>query len=88
MNQKLKLKLKSLIYKNPLFKFIKIPIFMNRMYKWYLQGSPPPSPHFIKQTILKRHSIYDACWVETGTNKGDTTSFLANFAQHVYTVEP
>ena len=85
---KIKLKIKSLIFTNSLFSLIKKIIFSKRLYTWYSLNSPSPSPHFVKQAILKRHSIKNSDWVETGTNKGDTTNFLSTFSPNVYTIEP
>ena len=45
-------------------------------------------PKFIKNATLKRFAISDACWVETGTYRGETTRFLAKKAPFVHTIEP
>lgn len=45
-------------------------------------------PKFIKNAVLKRFAIADACWVETGTYKGETTRFLARFSPMVHSIEP
>jgi len=62
---------------------------MDQMLEWYVnQKCSPPSPHFIKQSILERHGISNSTWVETGTFKGNTTAFLANRFKHVHSIEP
>ena len=47
-----------------------------------------PSPHFVKQSVLLRHSIPNCQWVETGTYYGATAQFLAQICTHVHTIEP
>lgn len=51
-------------------------------------GVLPPSPFFVKQAVLLRHSLPDSTWVETGTYLGQTTTFLSKFAKFVYSLEP
>jgi hypothetical protein len=57
-------------------------------WQWQQRQYAAPSPHFVKQSVLRRHAIPAATWIETGTFKGDTTAFLACFAKHVVTIEP
>lgn len=56
--------------------------------EWELRLFSPPSPHFIKQLTLLRYCIPNGIWVETGTYLGDTTNFLSEHAQFVYSIEP
>ena len=42
----------------------------------------------MKIEVLKRYSIPNMTWVETGTWMGDTTSALSAMAFHVHTIEP
>jgi len=37
---------------------------------------------------MKRHSLPDATWVETGTHEGESSSVLSRFANRVVTLEP
>lgn len=55
---------------------------------WELRRFSPPSPHYIKQTVLERHSLPYCTWIETGTHLGLTTKKLAKIANYVYTIEP
>ncbi len=47
-----------------------------------------PCPTHVKWEVLRRYGGEDRVWIETGTYYGDTTAFLAEFASHVYTIEP
>ena len=59
------------------------------LYLWYkLKKSEPPSPHFIKQSILLRHNIKNSTWIETGTYLGHTTKLLSENSNFVHTIEP
>lgn len=55
---------------------------------WEKRGFSEFAPQFVKEQVLFRHSIKNAIWVETGTYHGTTTSFFAEIAPHVYTIEP
>ena len=69
--------------------FIKEILKAYRLYQWYRKtNSSPPAPHFLKQSILLRHSIENASWIETGTFMGDTTKILAQNFPLVHTIEP
>lgn len=48
----------------------------------------PPGPQCIKHIVMKRHSLPDATWVETGTHEGESSSVLSRFANRVVTLEP
>ena len=55
---------------------------------WNKRGFLDNSPQFIKQKILKKNSIKNAVWIESGTYLGSTTSFLSKISPHVHTIEP
>lgn len=48
----------------------------------------PPAPQCVKHSIMKRHSLSEATWVETGTHLGESSAVLSNFAKRVVTLEP
>lgn len=56
--------------------------------QWSKRGYAAPSPHFVKQACLLRNRFPAATWVETGTFLGQTTQFLSNHAEKVYSIEP
>ena len=57
--------------------------------KWYAREyCSPPSPHFVKQSVLLRHGTKESCWIETGTYLGSTTKILAKEFKSVHTIEP
>lgn len=58
------------------------------MRDWQRRAYDVPSPHEVKQAVLRRHHIEGATWGETGTASGRTTTFLARFAPRVITIEP
>ena len=47
---------------------------------WNKRGFLDNSPQFIKQKILKKNSIKNAVWIESGTYLGTTTSFLSKIS--------
>ena len=47
-----------------------------------------PSPHFVKQSVLLRHAVDNATWIETGTYLGSTTAILSERFPIVHTIEP
>ncbi len=55
---------------------------------WLKSSFKSPSPHFIKQLVLKREGVSNGIWIETGTYLGDTTKYLSTFANKVYSIEP
>jgi hypothetical protein len=61
---------------------------LNHLCDWEKRGYAPPSPSFVKRSVLQRFGIATATWVETGTFQGDTTDFLSHDAKAVYTIEP
>jgi len=62
---------------------------LSELISWFVNDKcSSPSPHFVKQATLSRHSIPNSTWIETGTYLGSTTAFLAHLASHVHTIEP
>lgn len=62
---------------------------LSELVNWFVNNRcGSPSPHFVKQATLSRHSIANSTWIETGTYLGSTTAFLAKLAAHVHTIEP
>jgi hypothetical protein len=55
---------------------------------WEQRGYDAPSPPFVKRACIRRNGLQGATWIETGTYRGDTTRFLADFASRVYSIEP
>lgn len=55
---------------------------------WKHHGFPLPCPKTIKDSVLLRHNLPDAVWVETGTYQGETTQLLSKVSSFVYTIEP
>lgn len=58
------------------------------LHEWQLADFDVPAPAVVKRSVLKRYSLPDATWVETGTNMGNTTAFLDQFADRIITIEP
>lgn len=56
--------------------------------KWRKDGFTTPLPTDAKRSVLSRYGLHGGTWVETGTYLGDTTAFLAGFADRVITLEP
>lgn len=56
--------------------------------KWALRDYKAPSPHFIKQAVVKRNAIPGGTFVESGTYYGQTTDFAAQFSSRVISLEP
>jgi len=55
---------------------------------WRARGYTAPSPNAVKRACVLRNGLPGATWVETGTNRGDTTALLAQHGQMVYSLEP
>lgn len=60
----------------------------NEMKEWTGRHYASPSPAHIKRSVLIRLGLPNAVWVETGTFMGDTTAYLAEHSNAVYTIEP
>ena len=56
--------------------------------EWAKRDFTVPCPKFIKDSVLKRNSLPNSTWIETGTYFGETTELLSTFAKKVYTIEP
>jgi len=61
---------------------------VNEFKLWKQRQYDAPSPSKIKHAVMQRNGIIDAQWVETGTYKGDTSLFLSQMSQKVFTIEP
>jgi hypothetical protein len=57
------------------------------LWRWARSGFAAPSPSHVKLAVLRRLGIPDACWVETGTFKGETTRALARSGKRVFSIE-
>lgn len=55
---------------------------------WRGRGWSSPAPPEVKWAVLERYAIPHACWIETGTYRGDTTKFLSSIAREVISIEP
>jgi hypothetical protein len=55
---------------------------------WAARDYAAPSPSYIKRRVLLRNGIPNATWVETGTYMGETTAFLSEHSNLVFTIEP
>ena len=58
------------------------------MSEWKTRSFLENSPQIVKQNVFLKYGVKDACWVETGTYYGTTTSYLSGLFPHVYSVEP
>lgn len=77
--------IKNLIKKNrPLYLFLKKPIDIFRYFK---RDFSPPVPTYIKDQIIKKYSIKDSVFIETGTLYGDTILKLHKIFFKCYTIE-
>lgn len=47
-----------------------------------------PCPNFIKHALLKRLSVPNATWIETGTYMGESTEILIQDSKEIYSLEP
>jgi len=65
-----------------------VPHGSSGLREWQSRDYNVPCPPSIKHSVLRRHNLSDATWVETGTFTGDTTKFLSEIASKVYTIEP
>jgi len=48
----------------------------------------PPVPQEVKHAVMRRHSMKEATWIETGTHLGETAEILAGISNRVITLEP
>lgn len=55
---------------------------------WALQNFAIPSAPEVKRNVLKRHCLFGANWIETGTYLGETSLYLSQFSSSVTTIEP
>ena len=76
-------RLRNLLY--PLFKHYK---YLRQTISWRQRNFASPAPEYIKRKTLLRNQFNNLPWIETGTYKGDTTTFLAMNSPGVFTIEP
>jgi hypothetical protein len=76
---------KTIVRYNYLYRILQLWI---SFVSWGKTGYAPPSPHFIKQTVLLRNAFPNSIWVETGTFLGQTTKELSKHGSFVYSIEP
>ena len=79
--------------KNLLVLILPTPIFdvlikYIQMLDWRKRNYLAQAPQFVKQEVFLKYGIANAQWVETGTYKGITTTFLANHFSQVHSIEP
>jgi hypothetical protein len=55
---------------------------------WLRKRHSSPTCGIVKRQVLRRHGIAGATWIETGTYRGDTTSFLSRISPKVISIEP
>lgn len=53
-----------------------------------IRGFTAPFPNYLKMQVLKRNSISNAAWIETGTYEGSTSKYLSSRFPLVITIEP
>ena len=54
---------------------------------WKKRNFNSPSPEFIKHEIIKKNSLKDCLWIESGTYYGDTTNVLSQISEKVISIE-
>ena len=60
----------------------------SELVRWRNNGYSVPAPPSVKEAVLFRYRFPQGSWIETGTWKGHTTSFLSDFGQEIFTIEP
>lgn len=62
---------------------------IRQYYDWFKRGYVGPLPPSLKRKYLVKYSGDVDYWIESGTYKGDTASFLSRHCkQKVFTIEP
>ena len=68
---------------------IKAQLFLSfELLKWKKRLYQSPLPAMYKRAFLNSVGTSNACWIETGTYKGETSFYLAQNAKSVITIEP
>ena len=55
---------------------------------WAHRRYAPPSPNFVKRSVIIRNGLKNSTWIETGTYLGGTTKILGKHGRHVISIEP
>lgn len=55
---------------------------------WRKRGYLDHAPQGVKESVLLAHGVPGAPWIETGTFRGTTTTFLLRHFGKVYSIEP
>ena len=58
-----------------------------KLKNWRKRKFSPPSPEFIKHEIIKKNSLENCLWIESGTYYGNTTKVLSTIANKVISIE-
>ena len=77
--------LKNLIKQNR-FLYLKLKKLID-VFRYYKRDFNPPVPTYVKDKIIKKHSIKDSVFIETGTLYGDTVLSLYKNFSDCYTIE-
>jgi hypothetical protein len=68
-----------------LYSIFRIPLDLIR---WHKRCYLPPSPQFIKLTLLQKYSDQSSIFIETGTFHGNSLLNLCVFFKKLYSIEP
>lgn len=77
---------KRIVFSSRPFQAIVMPVW--QLIDWWRGGYRENTPQFVKKKVLRKYSVTDGIWIETGTYLGTTTRFLLKLASKVYTIEP
>ena len=55
---------------------------------WLARGFHSPLPPHLKRRFLRKNSLKNSVFIETGTHVGSTTIYASAFSMHVHTIEP
>ncbi|MEO9298581.1 hypothetical protein [Devosia alba] len=61
---------------------------MSSFKQWFSSGFASPAPSVVKRAVVRRNSLHDGTFVETGTFFGDTSASAAKYSKAVVTIEP
>jgi hypothetical protein len=74
--------------RNFLYPLLKQYTYLRQTISWQQRNFASPAPEYVKRKTLLRNQFHNLPWIETGTYKGDTTTFLAVNSPGVFTIEP
>ena len=64
-------------------------LFISRLYSFdKLSRYNKSASRVFKEKLFRTYNFSNGAWIETGTYLGETSKYLSNIAQHVYTIEP